>query len=481
MVSISFDKFNGIRLGDNMDILTINLNVNSNVPLYIQLYDFLKEEIQAGRLEASSKLPSKRKLSKHLDISQNTIESAYEQLKAEGYIVSIPKKGYYVSELQGVVNIKNNKESIKNELKVKKQYKYEFYSSRVDLESFPYSIWRKINKDIINEENKELLQIGHSQGDRNLRESILNYLRSSRGVNASVDNLVIGSGSEYLIQILINIIGRKRNYATEEPGYYKIRKILKVNGITHKAIPIDEQGIDIESLRLQNVEVIHITPSHQFPTGVIMPISRRLKLLNWAKEVNGRYIIEDDYDSEFRFEGRPIPALQSLDTKGKVIYLGTFSKCFFPSTRIAYMILPDELMQIYKRDFSFLTCTVSRITQQALFKFIEEGYFERHLNKMRNIYRKKREFLVSLIKQHLPNTEIIGTNSGLHLLLKVNNGMSEKDLIKAAEEKEIRILGLSNSYLNKLDETNTVFLGYASLSNEEMKKAIILLKEAWNL
>ncbi|MBD7913570.1 PLP-dependent aminotransferase family protein [Clostridium sp. Sa3CUN1] len=464
-----------------MDILTINLNSKSNVPQYIQLYNFIKEEIQVGRLEANSKLPSKRKLSKHLGVSQNTIEAAYEQLKAEGYIISIPKKGYFVSKLQGVVNINTVKENKREKLKVKKPYKYEFYSSRVDLESFPYSIWKKINKDIISEENKDLLQIGHSQGDRNLREAILNYLKFSRGVNASVDNLIIGSGSEYLIQVLINIIGRDKTYATEEPGYYKIRKIFKINDIDSKAIPIDEQGIKIESLNTNNVEVLHITPSHQFPTGVIMPVNRRLNLLNWAEEKKGRYIIEDDYDSEFRFEGKPIPALQSLDSKGKVIYLGTFSKCFFPSTRIAYMILPDELMNIYRKDFSFLACTVSRLSQQALVKFINEGYFERHLNRMRNIYKKKREFLVLLIKKYLPNTDIIGTNSGLHLLLKVNNGMSEEELIKAAEEKEIRILGLSNSYLNKPDEKSTVFLGYASLKNEEMEKAIILLKKAWNL
>lgn len=464
-----------------MDILTINLNANSNIPLYIQLYNFIKNEIQLGNLQSNSKLPSKRKLSKYLEISQNTVEAAYEQLITEGYIISFPKKGYYVTELQEVITLGNNSKINEDEQKNKKYYKYEFYSSRVDLESFPYSIWRKINKDIISEENKDLLQIGHSQGDRNLRESISNYLRYSRGVNSNIDNIVIGSGSEYLIQILINMLGRNKIFAVEEPGYYKIRKILKVNGIMPKAIPIDEQGINIENLRCSKAEVIHITPSHQFPTGIIMPINRRIQLLNWANEEDERYIIEDDYDSEFRFEGRPIPALQNLDTKGNVIYLGTFSKSFSPSARIAYMVLPDKLMKIYKSDFSFLACTVSRTTQQALFKFIEEGYFERHLNKMRNIYKKKREFLVSLIKKYLPSTEIIGTNSGLHLLIKVNNGMSEKELIKAAEEKEIRILGMSNSYLNKLEETNTVFLGYASLSNEEMEEAIILLKKAWNL
>lgn len=464
-----------------MDILNITLDKNNDNPLYIQLYKFIKSEIQNGNFKSNSKLPSKRKLSKYLCISQNTIEAAYAQLITEGYIISIPKKGYYVSELQGLININSNNE-IKMDYKRKKtQYKYEFFSSRVDLESFPYGIWRKINKDIISEENKNLFQIGHSQGDINLREAISNYLRFSRGVNSSVDNIIIGSGTEYLIQILINILGNNKVYGMEEPGYYKIRKILKTHNIQVKPINIDNQGIDIREIYKSNVEIIHITPSHQFPTGVIMPVSRRMQLLSWAYEGENRYIIEDDYDSEFRFEGKPIPALQSLDNTGKVIYLGTFSKSFVPSMRIAYMVLPDELMKIYRSDFNFLACTVSRIEQQALYKFIEEGYFERHLNKMRNIYKKKREFLVLLIKKYLKGTEIIGTNSGLHLLLKVNNGMKEEELIKSAEENQIKILGLSNSYFKLQNEISTVFLGYASLSNNEMEEAIILLKDAWRL
>lgn len=464
-----------------MDFLTINLNSNSNIPLYIQLYNFIKNEIQTGNMLSNSKLPSKRKLSKYLEISQNTVESAYDQLITEGYIVSLPRKGYYVSELQEVINTKSKSEHTYEKVSRKKPYKYEFYSSRVDLEGFPYTVWRRIYKEVLTEDNKELLQIGHSQGDRNLREAINNYLRFSRGVNSKVDNIVIGAGSEYLIQIIINLLGRNKLFAVEEPGYYKIKKILKINGINPIAIPVDNQGVDVESLRKSNSEVIHITPSHQFPTGIIMPINRRIQILNWVNENKERYIIEDDYDSEFRFEGKPIPALQSLDNKGKVIYLGTFSKCFSPSERIAYMVLPDELMKIYKKDFSFLACTVSRSSQQALVRFIEEGYFERHLNKMRNIYRKKREYLVSLIKMHLKNTDIIGTNSGLHLLLKVNNGMDEKELIKAAEEKGVMVLGLSKSYLKDVEESKTVFLGYANLKHNEIEEAIKLLKEAWNL
>ena len=464
-----------------MDINNLNIQFNKENPLYIQLYNFIKNEIQKGNLKANDKLISKRKLSKALNISQNTIEAAYGQLITEGYIISLPKKGYYVSNIQEIVNINKNS-NINNNKNIKTiEYKYEFFSSRVDLESFPYSIWRKITKDIINEENKELLQIGHSQGDRNLRESISSYLRFSRGVKSNADNIIIGSGTEQLIQSLINILGNNKIYGMEDPGYYKIRKILKTYNIEVKPIKIDNKGIDINELYKSNTEIIHITPSHQFPTGVIMPVSRRVELLSWAYEEKDRYIIEDDYDSEFRFEGKPIPSLQGLDNIGKVIYLGTFSKSFAPSIRIAYMVLSNELMKIYREKLSFLACTVSRIEQQVLYKFIEDGYFERHLNKMRNIYKKKRELLVMLIKKYLIGTEIIGTNSGLHLLLKVNNGMTEEELINRAKEKKIKILGLSNSYSNRNIETNTIFLGYASLSNKEIEEAIKLLKEAWKL
>lgn len=463
-----------------MDILNINLDYSSSIPLYIQIYKFFKEEIQKGNLKSKSKLPSKRKLSSYLGISQNTIESAYGQLEVEGYINSIEKRGYFVSELNEVIDIKE-KEKEKENKKRGNLYKYEFFSSRVDLESFPFSIWKKINKEIMNEENKEFLQIGHSQGDYNLRETIGNYLKYSRGVNTRAENIIIGAGTEYLIQLLINLLGDGKRYGMEEPGYYKIRKILETVNIKAKAIEIDNQGINIDRLNEENCDVIHITPSHQFPTGVVMPIKRRMELLKWAKEKEGRYIIEDDYDSEFRFEGRPIPALQSLDGDGKVIYIGTFSKSFIPSMRIAYMVLPNELIKIYRNKFSFYACTVSRQSQQAINKFIEEGYFERHLNRMRNTYKKKREFLVNRIKEDFKDTEIIGTNAGLHLLIKVNNGLSEEELIEKAKKVKIRILGISNSYLENKSKEAIVFLGYGNLSIEEMDKALDLLKKAWNL
>lgn len=465
-----------------MDIITINLNSSSEVPLYEQLYNYIKNEIQSGKIVSHSKLPSKRKLAKYLQISLNTIESAYEQLMAEGYIYSKPKKGFFVSELEGVIQIKSSKDPINivnNKEKVK--YKYEFLSSRVDLDSFPYNIWRKIIKEIIDIDNNELLQIGHSQGDLNLREAIAKYLYFSRGVVSHPNQIIVGAGTEYLFQILINLIGVSNIYGMEDPGYFKIKRMLNTHGIWANGIELDNYGVNIDRLNESNVNILHITPSHQFPLGVVMPINRRMQLLTWANEGEDRYIIEDDYDSEFRFGGKPIPALQSLDNNGRVIYLGTFSKSLAPSMRIGYMVLPETLLEKYKKHFSFYACTVSRIEQQTLCKFIGEGYFEKHLNKMRNIYKKKREKLVSLVKENLKDAEIIGTNAGLHLLLRVNNGMTERELVSTAKEKGIKVLGLSNSYMNReiCQSKSTIFLGYASLREEELEDAIKLLKLAW--
>lgn len=465
-----------------MDILTINLSSNDKIPLYEQLYNSLKREIEKGNIKSNTKLPSKRKLSKYLQISQNTIENAYEQLMAEGYIISKPKSGYYVCDLENIFTIgSQNKSKDKVNKRVNNIYKYEFLSSRIELELFPFSIWKKLMKATLSEENKSLLQIGHSQGDYNLRESISKYLYSSRGVVTTADNIVIGAGTEYLFQILINLIGRNKIYGMEDPGYFKIRKILNTHGINPRGISLDEYGLNIESLNKSLADVIHITPSHQFPLGTVMPVNRRSNLLKWASEKEGRYIIEDDYDSEFRFSGKPVPSLQSLDRSGKVIYLGTFSKSLAPSLRIGYMVLPKELLEIYKESFSFYACTVSRFDQQTLNAFIEGGYFERHLNKMRNTYKRKRERLVTLIKENFNDVEIIGTNAGLHLLLKFKSGISEEVLINKAKKAGIKILGLSNCYEDKIgrEKESTIFLGYAGLREEELEEAILILKDIW--
>jgi GntR family transcriptional regulator/MocR family aminotransferase len=466
--------------------MTITIEFNNEAPLYKQLYGFVKNEIKKGIIKAGDKLPSKRGLSSHLRISQNTIEIAYQQLAAEGYIKSVPKSGFFVcdiEELPAPSAIKTRRILQNNQEPKPKQYRYDFKTNTVDTAFFPFSTWVKVSKEIMHDENRELLKTTHPQGDYLLRESISKYLHEYRGVNCLPGQIIIGAGTEYLLGLIIQILGRNRVYAIESPGYPKTYKILKSNNANIDFIDLDEQGLKVDDLAKSDSNVAYVTPSHHFPLGIIMPVARRMQLLKWANRSEDRYIIEDDYDSEFRFNGRPIPALQGLDVNEKVIYISTFSKSIAPSIRISYMVLPTPLLQRFKDDFSFYSSTVSRFEQYTLYRFIHGGYFERHLNRMRNVYRSRKDALIEEIKK-LPigdKIEIIGENAGLHLLLKVYGGFTEEELISRAEEVGIKLYGLSDYYLKTTVNmpTNVVVIGYSNYEKSEIIKAVYLLNAAW--
>ena len=259
--------------------------------------------------------------------------------------------------------------------------------------------------------------------------------------------------------------------------------IFKNNRTAYKAIPLDDSGMLPDKLQESCAAIACVTPSHQFPTGSIMPVSRRIQLLNWANEKPERYIIEDDYDSEFRYEGRPIPSLQGLDTGAKVIYMGAFSKSLTPAIRISYMVLPERLMKAYDEKFAFYICPVPTIEQKILFRFIHDGHFERHLNRMRNIYKGKRETLVSAIHNLLPNVDISGANAGLHLLLQINNGMSETELLAAASKNSVKVYGCSQYFFDTTSPRGqpSLLMGFATLNKNEIFAAVDLLRKAWFL
>lgn len=464
-----------------MNIITINLNKHLDEPIYEQLYNHIKKEILRGNYDANTKLPSKRELSTYLQCSQNTVQNAYHQLIAEGYIFSKPRSGFYVSEIDGIIDLE---EVVGDEYGVSKaisKQKYNFSHQGVDFDSFPFSQWQRVTREVITEEDKEILESGHPQGDPNLRKSISKYLHQSRGVNCSPNQVIISSGTEYLLQLLIQLFNKDWIYALENPGYEKLSLIFKRNHANYKAIPLDKKGMVPKELEESKANIACITPSHQFPTGCIMPISRRIQLLNWANEEIGRYIIEDDYDSEFKYSGKPIPSLQSLDTDGKVIYLGTFSKSLTPALRISYMVLPEKLLKIYKKKLNFYICPVSNFQQKTLCKFINDGYFGRHLNKMRNVYKRKREMLVLEVKKQLPDVEILGAKVGLHILIRIKNGMSEEELVGRARDEGIEIYGLSKYYIDKPAKPTEpmLLLGFATLEKKEIPEAIKLLSNAW--
>ncbi|MDF2543201.1 MAG: transcriptional regulator, GntR family with aminotransferase domain [Herbinix sp.] len=465
-----------------MDMITLNITTESSIPLYLQLYTFLKIEIQEGRIPCDTKLPSKRKLSSYLKISQNTIQTAYDQLMEEGYIIPIERKGFFVCKLDLIASLKT--EEITKSLDHgthNPSIAYDFSYHGIDMETFPFSTWRKLTKDVLNEFDKELLKLGNSQGYGPLRSVIASYLHQSRGVPCTEQQIIISSGTELLFQILFQLFEEDCMYGIENPGYEKLNLLFTSNRARFKAINIDKNGMIPDEVINSGANILCITPAHQFPSGEIMPINRRIQLLNWANEASGRYLVEDDYDSEFKYSGKPIPALCGLDSNEKVIYMGSFSKALSPTLRISYMVLPHHLLVKYISKLSYLICPVPIIEQKVLYQFIQEGFFERHLNKMRTIYRKKRELLVNQIQQLHQNIIISGADAGLHLLLKVNNGMTEEQLVTSAFLKGVKVYGISKYYYNQENPIHfcSVLIGFAALSEDDITKAIKKLSEAW--
>ena len=463
--------------------ITIVFDHASGEPLYLQLYQFIKNEILTGRIEPESKLPSKRKLAVHLDISQTTVETAYEQLLAEGFVESVPRKGLYVKEINGNLfsnaNESDNPQGEKRN-KPSDSFSIDFSHGKIALEAFPHSIWKRLSVQSLYEEESALFFNGERQGEWALREQLTHYLYQSRGVRCTPEQIIIGAGTQYLINMLTMIIGRERVYSMEEPGFHRTREAFKDQGVLLKPIPLDQDGININLLYEGGAKVTYVTPSHQFPIGKVMPITRRMELLQWAHEREA-YIIEDDYDGEFRYKGKPIPSLQGLDKNGRVVYLGTFSKSLIPSLRISFMVLPLSLLEKYHKHFSIYKQTVSRLHQHTLEQFMQYGHWERHLNRMRTIYRKKQQKLIRSIDKFLgKQVEIVGEQSGLHILLKVNTQTSETKLIEQAAQLGVKVYPTSVYYqLAGSFQKPMILLGFGGVSEKEIEKGIQLLRVAW--
>lgn len=447
-----------------MDLMTLTFHEDDF--LYQQLYEYIKELILDNKLVKGDKLPSKKKLSKHLEISENTVETAYEQLLIEGFITSEERRGYFVEEVN-FYPIKTH-EPPDQELE-EKNYTYDFNYEGIEESFLPITnIRRSLNQML--EDPNFLMDRSHPQGLLELRENIQKYLLSSRGVSVSPKDIIISSGIDNLYEIIYRVLGDDKIYGAEDPGYDRLYKDLKFYKATIIPLSLDESGISMSELMDQKIDVLNITPSHQFPSGIIYPITRRLELLDWAKK-NQSYIIEDDYDSDFRYLGRPIPALKSYDNNQQVIYLGSFSKSFSPALRISYMILPKRLYKNYLEIVEQYPCPVSSITQKFFSDFMEQDYFNRHLNRMRTHYKKKRNELISFIQsENLPIT-LEGAEAGLHLVLNFHNWIEEKKLIEIAKDLNLRIFPFSKFY-KKPFTGNKILIGYANSTIDEMKEGL---------
>ncbi len=449
-------------------MLMIELEDNEKEPLYEQIYEQIKHQIQMGDLPQKTKLPSARKLAAYLDVSRNTVDFAYGQLAAEGYIESRPRSGFYVCQVEelAALDIHVETEEVRGGEK-KAQMPYDFSPSGTDMEYFPYHVWRKLLKEIMINDNSELFQKGDPQGDYELRRSIMYYLRQSRGVHVHASQIVIGAGMENLLFLLRQTFGKKCVVGLENPVYTNACGILRELGFGIRPVAMDHNGLNVDDLRKIDADLAYVTPAHQYPTGVIMPAGRRGQLLRWAREKEERYIIEDDYDSEFRYHGKPIPALQGLDSSEKVIYMGTFSRAIAPAIRVGYIVLPPKLLDLYHKNVTAFSCSVSRIDQKVLTLFLSEGHFERHLNRMRNLYKEKHDLLLECIRKNIPGASVSGEGAGVHLI--VNFHIREKEEFEQKlRQQGVVIYPLSFYYIEGTPREEQYILGFTRMKKEDM-------------
>ena len=451
-------------------MLTYELKKSPGVPLYEALYRCIRGDILNGSLPAGYQLPSKRALAQNLEVSKITVETAYSQLLAEGYIFSREKVGYFVEEVQP-----HGRKS----LPVPPREPAEERPPLLDLsgngtEGFPFSVWSRLQREVMLDYGEKLLSPLPNRGIPELRLAIAEHLAAFRGMHVDPENILIGAGTDFLYNLLIQLLGREKVYAVEEPGYSKIRRIYAAAGVTTVSAPMDSSGVLPGAL--ETADVLHFSPSHHFPTGLVTPVSRRLELLNWAKA--GNWIIEDDYDSEFRFDAHPKPAMMSLDGGGRVIYMNTFSKSLAPSIRISYMVLPSALMAEFQQRLGFYSCTVPSFEQYTLARFLSRGHFEKHINRMRKFYKNRRNAVISLLENcsFADRLTILEQDAGLHFLLRADTQLSDRALVETLACAGIRVNALKDYFHGEQKDLRCLVVNYSGLKEETLAQALKILE-----
>ncbi|MBR1866040.1 MAG: PLP-dependent aminotransferase family protein [Lachnospiraceae bacterium] len=471
-------------------MLMISIDPGSKEPIYEQIYKHIREEIKAGQITCGTRLPSTRSLADHLEVSRNTIDMAYGQLLSEGYIESLPKKGYYVCDLETLylegITVRDTAHRKDRPVQTQDtvEYAVDFSLNGVDMDYFPYDKWRKLMRECLMDDNKDLFLSGSHQGDLELRRAVGDYLYQSRGVRCEPSQIVIGAGSDYMLLLLSRILTGSLKIAMENPAYMQAYTIFQSLGYSVTPVSLDDQGIGMNRIEQCDPDIVYVTPSHQFPLGTVMSAKRKLQLLAWAGKKENRYIIEDDYDSEFRYFGRPIPALQSQDPFERVIYIGTFSKAVAPGIRLSYMVLPKPLEELYRERAGFYFSTVSRIDQNIICHFLQQGHFERHLNRMRKVYKAKHDILLQQLRESGIGMRIAGESAGLHLLLQFGGKQSgadriERSLTAAAGRAGVKVYPLSGYYITEEERIPTILIGFARLKEEQLVEGVERLKRAW--
>ncbi len=456
----------------------INIDRDCVISLSRQLYIYYKESILNGNLKSNDKLPSTRELSRDLNVARNVVVDCYEQLIAEGYVYTKSGSGTYICEGVKFQPIKTKMEPHFNK-RNNDIRKISFRTGIPDLDNIPINKWAKMYKESIS--NLEVMKMDYqnSFGSYELRSQLSSYLERVRGVCTLPDNILITNGAAQAFSLLCQLVEGSEYVLVENPLSYGILHTLESNQVSIKPIRVDEQGMVTSELPKQPPKLIFTTPSHQFPTGVVLPINRRIEIIKYAQK-HGTYIVEDDYDSEFRFDGNPIQSMQYLNPE-QVIYVGTFSKTLMPALRIGYMVLPDKLLHKIE-DIKYVADLHSpNFEQITLAKFIETGLFDRHINRMRRLYLKKRNYLIKCLEKEFGERVMItGAQAGMHFAAAFKDVIFDKALVRKIEEKNIEITPINKHYIldnSDLPINDTLIFGYGNTKIEQMEKGIRLLAD----
>ncbi|MDD6039192.1 MAG: PLP-dependent aminotransferase family protein [bacterium] len=465
-----------------MQELMIALQSNDKIPFYEQIYQAIRRDIEDGKISCGEKLPSTRLLASNLAVSRFTVELAYEQLVSEGYIRSRAGSGFFACDLvYHLAPDHNENTSKKNAMHMREEslaYRIDFSPYAIDEQHFPYNVWRRRSKEVLDDE-ENLLRTTGTKGDLSLRRQIATYLYRARGVKCEPEQIIVGAGNDTLLSLLVQLIDGQPTVIMENPTYVQAYQTLQRSGCKVCKAATDGDGILLSEEQKSRADIVYVMPSHQFPLGTVMPLKRRLALLDWANEKEGRYIIEDDHDSEFRYIGKPIPSLQSRDSFERVIYMGTFSKSITPSLRMSYMVLPEALLSRFDLHFDFYSSTVSTQQQRTVCRFMEAGDFERHLNRMRRNYKAKHDHLLQELKKRKWVKKISGANAGLHLVVEVAGEYSEPEILKKAAVQGVKIYGLKEYAIGEYDWSvhPTLLLGFGGLSIGQIDEGLRILDQ----
>lgn len=393
--------------------MAITIDRSSPKPMYEQIYQSIKYDILSGRMNEGEKLPSKRALAERLEVSKITVENAYAQLIAEGYVYSAERSGYFVQYNGGAIPLLQHSKPHMEEGNFDAAFEPK---EEANTGTFPFSIWSRLMRDVISEKGTELLKPVRSGGAAELRRAISGYLYRAKGFYQPPERIIIGSGSEQMYNFLIQLLGADKKYGYEDPGLVKLPKICELSRVEHSSVRIDGQGLNVSELYEKGIGVAIATPAHQYPTGIVMPVSRRCELIRWVDETGG-YLIEDDYDGEFRFEGLPIPTMFGADTTGRIIYMKTFSQTISRTIRISYACLSEELYALWREKLGFYSCSVPVFEQFTLAKFINDGYYERNINRCRKHYKRIRDLLRQKAAQY-PEFDYYGAEAGIYIVVR---------------------------------------------------------------